>query len=67
MEKYGVWTREEKHIKTAGPKSCPRCGTQKVTYGTVPKCSNCGTAPWEKKANAQKEQQNRWNFKQRIR
>lgn len=64
MEKYGVWT-ESGHEKTAGTKSCPRCGSRNITMGSVPRCSNCGTAPWEKKANAQKENSN-WKFK-RIR
>ena len=60
MEKYGVWT-EDTHRKTAsGAATCPQCGSKNVIYGTVPRCNNCGTAPWEKKASNGKEENRRW-------
>lgn len=55
MDKYGVVLSEE-HEKVAvkAGRPCPGCGSRSVDYGGLtPHCSNCGTQPWERKADAE--------------
>ena len=61
MEKYGVETGGDFGGKTASTsKTCPKCGSSSVTIsGTLYKCKNCGTAPWEKRGSAE----NPWGTK----
>ncbi|MCA8939386.1 MAG: hypothetical protein KDB07_06250 [Planctomycetes bacterium] len=50
MDKYAVVVDDNKEPreKTAADKSCPRCGRALDPASSVPRCPNCGTAPFEK-------------------
>jgi hypothetical protein len=47
MEKYGVQT-DPTLVKTGGTeKQCPACGSAVEVHGSVTKCTQCGTKPFE--------------------
>lgn len=53
MEKYAVVLDDDKS-KTAGAgSSCPDCGI-KLEQTNPPKCSKCGTKPFEKRPTKEK-------------
>jgi len=48
MEKYGVDTEEASSKVASDIKVCPKCGAEVERHGSVGKCANCGTEPFEK-------------------
>ena len=57
MEKYAVVTgKGADGAKTAASKShCPKCGGPLQKSTNVPKCLKCGTKPFERKPDGEKE------------
>ncbi len=51
MEKYGVDTTagvDQQQLEKQAAKGCPQCGSGLTKHGSVLKCDNCGTEPFER-------------------
>lgn len=48
MEKLGVCTDEERAKTASEQETCPICGAALEEGVHPPRCSNCGTEPFEK-------------------
>ena len=51
MEKYSVKQPKKGKEKTSaksGDPTCPVCGKKAEIHGSIYKCPQCGTEPWER-------------------